>query len=67
MKLEVAGSMLWCIGYKQPGWGWAGAGDEDEDGEKGDGGDESKRPALADAGSPYEVWSVLQLDACYLE
>lgn len=59
MKSEVAGSVLWCISCKQPGWGW--------DGEKGDEGVESKRSALADAGSPCKVWSVLRLDACYLE
>lgn len=34
---EVAGSVLWCISYKQPGWGWDGAGGGDEDEEKGDG------------------------------
>jgi len=62
VESEVAGSVPWCVCYKQPGWGWAGPRDEDEDG-----GDESKQSALADARSPDEVWSVLRLDACYLE
>lgn len=37
------------------------------DEEKQDGGDESKQSALTDAGSPCEVWSILQSDSCYLE
>lgn len=64
MKSEVARSVRWCIRYKQPGWGWGGAEDEDKDEEEGDRGDESS--ALAGAGSPDEVWSVLQFDGCYL-
>lgn len=34
VKLEVAGSILWCITYKKPGWGCDGDGNEDEDGEE---------------------------------
>lgn len=65
MKLEVAGSILWCITYKKPGW--VCHGDEDEDGEEKDRGDENKQSAFAGAVSPYEVRSGLQLDASYLE
>lgn len=67
VKLEVAGSMLWCITYKQPGWVCDGDEDRDEDGEEKDRGDENKQSAFAGAVSPYEVWSGLQLDASYLE
>lgn len=67
VKLEVAGSILWCITYKKPGWGCDGDGNEDEDGEEKDRGDENKQSAFAGAVSPYEVWSGLQLDASYLE
>lgn len=62
MKLEVAGSILWCNTYKKTslglpwGWGWGGKR-----------GDENKQSAFAGAASPYEVWSGLPLDASYLE